>query len=144
MDFLDVVIPILPVCGLLILVLILGIAANYFWLQVMYRRIRACPECGAKAAGEVVNTDEIVLANNVDYKGRKPVRLKETKMESEPENVTPGDAGKHGRGRHRDGEGVHGKPHGNSQYRKPAHWFRRSSIDHRQNSAGHTNINPPM
>ena len=80
MDFLDVVIPILPVCGLLILVLILGIAANYFWLQVMYRRIRACPECGAKAAGEVVNTDEIVLANNVDYKGRKPVRLKETKI----------------------------------------------------------------
>lgn len=80
MEFLDVILPILPVCGLLILVLFLGIVANYFWLQIMYRRIRACPECGAKGAGEIVDTDEIVLANNVDYKGRKPVRLKETKI----------------------------------------------------------------
>ncbi len=80
MDFLDVIIPILPVCGLLILVLLMGIIANYFWLQIMYRRIRACPKCGAKAAGEVIDTQEIVLANNVDYRGRKPVRLKKTKI----------------------------------------------------------------
>ncbi len=80
MDFLNVIIPILPICGLLILVMLLGIGLNYLWLQVMYRRIRTCPECEAKGAGEIVDTQEIVLANNVDYKGRKPVRLKETKI----------------------------------------------------------------
>lgn len=80
MDFLDVIVPILPMCGLLILVLLMGIGFNYFWLKLMYRRIRACPQCGAKGAGEVVDTEEIVIANNVDYRGRKPVRIKETKV----------------------------------------------------------------
>ena len=80
MEFLDVIYPIIPFCGLLILVMLIGIGFNYIWLQVMYRRIQACPECGAKGAGEVTDTQEIVLANNVDYKGRKPVRLKETKV----------------------------------------------------------------
>ncbi len=79
MDFLDVIVPILPICGLLILVLLLGVSLNYFWLKFMLRRIRACPECGVKAAGEIKNTEEIILSNNVDYRGRKPVRIKETK-----------------------------------------------------------------
>ena len=80
MDFLDVIIPILPMCGLLILVLLGGIALNALSLKIMYRRIRACPECGAKGAGEIIDTQEFVIANNVDYRGRKPVRIKETKI----------------------------------------------------------------
>ena len=80
MDFLEVIIPILPMCGLLILVMLVGIALNSLWLRLMYRRIRACPECGTKGAGEIIDTQEIVIANNVDYRGRKPVRLKETKI----------------------------------------------------------------
>jgi predicted RNA-binding Zn-ribbon protein involved in translation (DUF1610 family) len=80
MDFLDVIVPILPMCGLLILVLLIGVAFNALWLKLMYRQIRACPSCGAKAAGEIVDTQEIVIANNVDHRGRKPVRIKETKV----------------------------------------------------------------
>ncbi len=80
MDFLDVIVPILPMCGLLILVLLMGIGFNYLWLKIMYRRVRACPSCGAKGAGEVIDTQEIIVANNVDYRGRKPVRIKETKI----------------------------------------------------------------
>lgn len=79
MDFLEVIIPILPMCGLLILVLLLGIGLNYLWLRLMLRRVRACPSCGAKAAGEITETEEIVLSNSVDRRGRKPVRIKETK-----------------------------------------------------------------
>ncbi len=67
-------------CGLLILVLLMGIGFNYLWLKIMYRRIRACPSCGAKGAGEVIDTQEIIVANNVDYRGRKPVRIKEIKI----------------------------------------------------------------
>jgi len=80
MDFLDVIFPILPMCVLLILVMLMGIAFNALWLKIMYRRIRACPGCGAKAAGEIIDTDEIVIANNVDYRRLKPTRLKETKI----------------------------------------------------------------
>ena len=80
MDFLDVIIPILPMCGLLILVMLGGIALNALWLRIMYRRIRACPECAAKGAGEIIDTQEIVIANNVDHRGRKPVRIKETRI----------------------------------------------------------------
>jgi hypothetical protein len=80
MDFLDVLFPILPVCGLLIIVLLIGVGINYFWLKLMLRNIRACPECNAKAAGELVDTQEIVISNNVDYKRRKPIRIKETKV----------------------------------------------------------------
>ena len=80
MDFLDIIVPIVPMCGLLILVLLVGIGFNYLWLRLMYRRIRACPQCGAKGAGIVIDTQEVVIANNVDYRGRKPVRLKETKI----------------------------------------------------------------
>ena len=80
MDFLEALLPVLPICGLLLLVLFLGIVVNYFWLKVMYRRIRACPECNAKGAGEIIDTQEVVLSNNVDYKLRKPVRVKEVKI----------------------------------------------------------------
>lgn len=80
MDFLDVTFTILPMCGLLILVLLMGIVLNYFWLKLMLRNIRACPECGAKSAGEIMDTQEIILSNHVDHKGRKPVRIKETKI----------------------------------------------------------------
>jgi hypothetical protein len=80
MDYLDVIVPILPMCGLLLLVLLLGIGLNYIWLKFMLRNIRACPECRTKAAGEVIDTEEIVISNNVDYRRRKPVRIKETKV----------------------------------------------------------------
>lgn len=80
MDFLEAILPILPMCGLLLLVMLLGIGANYFWLKLMYRRIRACPECKAKGSGEIIDTQEVVLSNMVDYKLRKPVRIKETKI----------------------------------------------------------------
>jgi len=80
MDFLNIIIPILPMCGLLILILLIGIALNYFWLKFMLRNIRSCPQCGAKAAGEIQDTEEIVLSNSVDRRGRKPVRIKETKF----------------------------------------------------------------
>jgi transcription elongation factor Elf1 len=80
MDFLEILFPILPMCGLLLLVLFIGVAVNYFWLKFMYRRILACPECNAKGAGEVIDTQEVILSNKVDYKLRKPVRIKETKI----------------------------------------------------------------
>jgi len=80
MNFLDVILPILPVCGLLILVLLAGIALNYLWLKLMLRNINTCPECGAKGAGEFVDTQVIVLSNSVDHRGRKPVRIKEEKV----------------------------------------------------------------
>ena len=80
MDFIDVTLTILPMCGLLILVLLMGISLNYLWLRLMLRNIHACPECGAKSAGEIVDTTEIILSNHVDHRGRKPVRIKETKM----------------------------------------------------------------
>jgi hypothetical protein len=80
MDFLDIIFPILPMCLLLILVLLLGVGANYLWLKFMLRRIRACPECGAKAAGELIDTEEIVISNKIERRGRKPIRIKETKV----------------------------------------------------------------
>ncbi len=80
MDFIEVIAPILPMCGLLILILLIGVVINYLWLKVMYRRIRACPSCGAKAAGQVTSTEELVLSNHVDYRGRKPVRIKESRI----------------------------------------------------------------
>jgi ribosomal protein L37AE/L43A len=80
MDILEVLFPILPMCALLLLVLFIGVVVNYFWLKVMYRRIRACPECNAKSAGEVIDTQAVVLSNKVDYKLRKPVRVKEIKI----------------------------------------------------------------
>ena len=80
MDFIDVSLTVLPMCGLLILVLLMGIGLNYLWLRLMLRNIRACPECGTKSAGEIVDTQEIVLSNHVDHRGRKPVRIKETKV----------------------------------------------------------------
>ena len=46
----------------------------------MLRRIRACPDCKAKAAGEILETEEIVISNNVEHRGRKPIRIKETKV----------------------------------------------------------------
>jgi rubredoxin len=45
----------------------------------MLRNIRTCPECGAKGAAEIQNTEEIVLSNSVDHRGRKTIRIKETK-----------------------------------------------------------------
>jgi len=80
MDFIDVIMPILPGCGLLIIVIVIGVAFNALWLKLMLRNIRACPECGAKAAGEIVDTQEIVISNHVDHRGRKPVRIKELKV----------------------------------------------------------------
>jgi hypothetical protein len=80
MDLIDVIIPILPVCGLLIIVMALGVSLNALWLKLMLRNIRACPECGAKAAGEIIDTKEIILSNHVDHRGRKPVRIKESKI----------------------------------------------------------------
>jgi hypothetical protein len=80
MDFIEVIMPILPVCGLLILVMIIGVAFNTLWLKLMLRNIRACPECGAKSAGEIVDTQEIPISNHVDHRGRKPVRIKEVKI----------------------------------------------------------------
>ena len=80
MDFLDIILPILPMCLILILVLLLGVGVNYLWLKIMLRRIRACPECGAKAAGEVIDTEEIVISNKIERRGRKPFRTKETKI----------------------------------------------------------------
>jgi len=80
MEFLNIILPILPMCLLLILVLFLGVVINYFWLKFMLRRIRACPHCGKNGAGEIVETEEIVLSNSVDHRGRRPVRIKETKV----------------------------------------------------------------
>jgi ribosomal protein L37AE/L43A len=80
MDILEVIFPILPMCALLLLVIFIGIGANYFWLKIMYRQIRACPECKTKGSGEIIDTQEVVLSNMVDYKIRKPVRIKETKI----------------------------------------------------------------
>lgn len=79
MEFIEVIIPILPMCGLLILVLLLGIGLNYLWLKLMLRRIRACPACKTKASGELIESEEVVLSNSVDRRGRKPVRIKEIK-----------------------------------------------------------------
>jgi hypothetical protein len=79
MDFLDVIVPILPTCLLLILVLLMGIGINYLWLRLMYKRIRACPACSEKGTAEIVDIDEIIISNKVDYQRRKPVRIKETK-----------------------------------------------------------------
>jgi hypothetical protein len=80
MEFLNVIFPILPMCGLLILILLLGIVLNYFWLKYMLRNIRVCPECKTKGTSELKETDEIILSNSVDRRGRKPVRIKETKF----------------------------------------------------------------
>jgi hypothetical protein len=80
MDFIDVIIPILPMCGLLILVLAIGIGFNYLWLKLMLRRINTCPECHTRGSGNLLDTQEIVLSNHVDHRGRKPVRIKEVKI----------------------------------------------------------------
>jgi hypothetical protein len=80
MEFLDVLAPIVPMCGILVVVMLVGIGFNYLWLKLMYRRIRACPECEAKGSGAVIDTQEIIVSNNVDYRRRKPVRIKETKV----------------------------------------------------------------
>lgn len=79
MKALDFIIPLLPVCGLFILVLLLGIGINILWLRSIYRKIWTCPNCGAKEGGEIIDTQKIVLSNHMDYRSRKAVRIKETK-----------------------------------------------------------------
>jgi len=80
MGLAEVIFPLLPICGLSILVLAIGVVISYFLLRSTYQRILTCPKCGAKAAGEIFDTEEIFLANNIDYRGRNPVRNKETKI----------------------------------------------------------------
>jgi hypothetical protein len=80
MDFIDVIVPILPMCGLLILVMAIGIGFNYLWLKFILRRINTCPECGTRGSGTIIDTQEIILSNHVDHRGRKPVRIKEVKV----------------------------------------------------------------
>jgi hypothetical protein len=80
MDFPDFIVLIFPFCGLLILVVLMGIGLNYLVLKRAYRRIGTCPQCGAEEAAELIDTQEIVIANNVDYRRPKPVRIKEIKV----------------------------------------------------------------
>ena len=80
MAFLDMIIPILPTCGLLLGVLALGVAFSYLLLNLTYRRILTCPECGEKSAGEHFDTEELQLSSHIDHRGRKAVRVKKVKI----------------------------------------------------------------
>ena len=77
MAVLDIIIPFLPICGLTLLVLLAGIAFSYWMLKREYSRMWVCPECGSKDSIELMDSEERVLMNKVDYSLRNPVRVKE-------------------------------------------------------------------
>jgi len=58
----------------------IGIAFTALWLKLMDKNIRACPECGRKAAGTIIETEEEMLSNYVDHKRYNSVRVKKTKV----------------------------------------------------------------
>jgi rubredoxin len=76
MTLLEVLISFTPFCILAILVLLLGIVSGYFILNRTVRRFWTCPECGRKASGEIIDTEETILSNKVDYQLRNPTRIK--------------------------------------------------------------------
>ncbi len=80
MNFLEIMYPTLVMCAPITLVIIIGIAVTALWLKIMDKNIRACPECGRKAAGTIVETEEVLLSSYVDHKRRTPVRVKKLKI----------------------------------------------------------------
>lgn len=80
MDFLEVLYPVLLICAPIVLVILIGIAVSAIWLKLMDKNIRACPECGRKAAGVIVETITERLENHVDHKRRNPARIKIEKV----------------------------------------------------------------
>lgn len=80
MDFLEIIYPTLVMCAPITLVIIIGIAVTALWLKIMDKNIRACPECGRKAAGTIVETEEVELSSHVDHNRRISVRIKKLKI----------------------------------------------------------------
>lgn len=80
MNLVEILIAFLPFCILPILVLLIGVVISYLILNKVYRRYWACPECGAKLSGEIIDTQEFVLSSKVDYTLRNPVRMKEVNI----------------------------------------------------------------
>jgi ribosomal protein L37AE/L43A len=80
MNIFEIIYPTLVMCGPIALVLILGIVITALWLKIMDKNIRACPKCGRKAAGFIVETTTERLGSRMDYKRRNPVRITTEKV----------------------------------------------------------------
>ena len=75
MNFLEIFYPTLAMCAPITLIILIGIVVTALWLKVMDKNIRACPECGRKAAGTIEETTTERLNSHVDYKRRTPLRI---------------------------------------------------------------------
>lgn len=59
----DDVYPVLLMCGLLIVILLVGIGFSYLWLVWLGKQATKCPKCNKKGAGELVKSE--VIHSNV-------------------------------------------------------------------------------
>jgi len=65
--FVDVILPVLLVCGFFGLILLMGVVASYFWLRWIHAQMTTCPACGRKDAGEFVESTTLETKASVEW-----------------------------------------------------------------------------
>ena len=64
---LDIIFPVLLLCGFFGLVLLMGIVGSYFWLRWVHAQMTTCPACGRKNGGEFVDSVTLESKSSVEW-----------------------------------------------------------------------------
>jgi hypothetical protein len=77
----EIIYPALLICGLITVMMVVGIGSAYLWLRVMSRRLSICPNCQRQNAGHIVESIVVDTTSHMDFKARTPARVTTTTVE---------------------------------------------------------------
>jgi transcription elongation factor Elf1 len=63
----DIVLPVLLLCGFFGLILLMGIVGAYIWLRWIHAQMTKCPACGRKDAGELVDSVTVDSKTSIEW-----------------------------------------------------------------------------
>jgi hypothetical protein len=69
--FVDIIFPVLLVCGFFGVILLMGIVGSYFWLRWIHAQMTTCPACERKDAGEFVDSQTLESKASVEWSGEQ-------------------------------------------------------------------------
>jgi len=73
MGWYDALFPSSVVCGLLGIILLVGIGFSYLWLVWLGKEATKCPECGRRGAGELVKSEVIHSRVYTEWKDTRSI-----------------------------------------------------------------------
>jgi hypothetical protein len=75
MDFGAIFYPTFLVLLLFGLIILVGVVFSYWWLVMFDKKLRTCPNCQTRGAGNVVESELIASQSQMDFKSHRPVRV---------------------------------------------------------------------